>query len=250
MKKTIITLMALSCLSPDCIASDIVYTSTTIGAGSPSGGFEAMAFEMNLNGTAFTTTSSPDSKLFTKLVQLESITLNVGTASVTYKDYQYSLVVTDTDFNIVGWSTTVSDRQGEYTWNFVSDSSSTPLTLDTTKNYLVFADTKTSFISGDKLTYTGEFMRFSNTGVINCGDGKVDIAGSTSGSYSGLQFITLNKNDSNAYTGYSYKSAATGDPFDQYIPNVTIVTKAFPEPTTATLSLLALAGLAARRRRR
>lgn len=36
----------------------------------------------------------------------------------------------------------------------------------------------------------------------------------------------------------------------QYAPYVTIVTKSIPEPATATLSLLALCGLAARRRRK
>ena len=36
---------------------------------------------------------------------------------------------------------------------------------------------------------------------------------------------------------------------NQYVPAMSIVTKAIPEPATATLSLLALAGLAARRRR-
>jgi hypothetical protein len=35
-----------------------------------------------------------------------------------------------------------------------------------------------------------------------------------------------------------------------HAPNVTFVTKAIPEPTTATLSLLALCGLAMRRRRK
>lgn len=48
----------------------------------------------------------------------------------------------------------------------------------------------------------------------------------------------------------TYKGTGINSWEGMYIPKVTIATSAIPEPTTATLSLLALAGLAVRRRRR
>ena len=48
----------------------------------------------------------------------------------------------------------------------------------------------------------------------------------------------------------TYKGTGINDWEGMYIPKVTIATSSVPEPTTAALSLLALAGLAARRRRK
>ena len=85
-------------------------------------------------------------------------------------------------------------------------------------------------------------MEWGTNAVINYGNGALDFDGSTGSGKTGLQF--LNGNDIN-------QEGST-----QYAPNVTFVTTnvpstpAVPEPATATLSLLALAGLAARRRRK
>ena len=243
MKKTLIALVALAGLAT---ATEYV---TTNSAGTATGGFEAKGFAIRLDGTAFTTTSSDSNYTLPEQVILEEITLNLRVSSGWAKDGVLSLVITDTSFNVIAWSNELSAGAGEFTWTFGSDT--TPVTLNTSKDYLILADSSTSFTPGAQLIKNNKIINFSSTGVMDYTDGKVDYDGSTAGSYSGLQFITVaDPGDNNPYTSYNYVSTANNNPFDQFVPNISIVTKSIPEPTTATLSLLALAGLAARRRRK
>ena len=69
--------------------------------------------------------------------------------------------------------------------------------------------------------------------------------------------LTNKESDGNAYTyanipsGWGTYTNGTANGWqDMLLPVVTVTTSSVPEPTTATLSLLALAGLAARRRRK
>ncbi len=247
MKKTLVALVALAGI---LFAEDTKVTYTTTNAvGSESGGFQAKGFILDFQGSALTTTASPNGTAFNGLVQLDSISLNTGSAGSWAADGKFSLVITDTDFNIIGWSTTVSTADTEsYKWSFVAGTNNEAVTLDTSKDYLVLADSMISFTAGNTLIKNNKVMRFSSTGVMDYETGKVDFDGSTEGSYSGLQFITVaDPGDNNAYTSYTVGNT---DAFNRYVPNVSIVTsKVIPEPATATLSLLALAGLCARRRR-
>lgn len=244
MKKTIIALLALAGVAV-AQGADVTFT-TTNSLTEATGGYGAKGFLLNLNGTALTTTSNPGGTALKGLVQLESMTLHTGSADGWANNGIFSLVITDTDFSIVGWSTTLSTANTQnYTWNFVSGANNEAVVLDSTKDYLVLADSATSFTLGEALIKNNKFMRFSSTGVIDYGANKLDFNSTTDDVYSGLEFVTVtDPGDGNAYASYALNQSA------QYAPNVTIVTKLVPEPTTATLSLLALAGLAARRRRK
>ena len=76
-------------------------------------------------------------------------------------------------------------------------------------------------------------------------DHTVALAGSTAGTWSGVDtFDTTNWGN---VGGDGYKNAGTNA---APLVSLNVTTAPIPEPTTATLSLLALAGLAARRRRK
>lgn len=76
-------------------------------------------------------------------------------------------------------------------------------------------------------------------------DHTVALAGSTAGTWSGVDtFDTTNWGNLN---GQGYTNAGTNA---APLVSLNVTTAPIPEPTTATLSLLALAGLAARRRRK
>ena len=237
MKKTIIALLSLAAIAIADEATDVLYTSTSNGTAA--GGYEAKGFAFNLSGTALTTTSTPSSYDFSDSVTLSSISLTVrdvkGNTSED-KDGKHIIVITDSALTIQGWSSnesdTATDAEGySFTWNFAN------VTLDTDTTYYAIAyDANVPLTLGTTLSQVNEVMQFGNNGVSNYGANGLSFDGASTGK-TGLMFLNAG--------GYALNTAQT-----QYAPNVTIVTKMIPEPTTATLSLLALAGLAARRRRK
>ena len=244
MKKTLIALMVLGGLAMGA-DTEVTYTVTNSGA-TIVNNLEAKGLMLNFNGTALTTTSNPIGAELSRWVELDSITLITGQSNNNNaaKDGAFSLVVTDKNFNILGWSTTTSTDNTTHTFNFIAGSDNAAVVLDTTQDYLIFADTSTSFTQGATYTHSGEWMRLGTGGVVDYGDYNIVFSSTESGKYTGLSFIGIN-NDGTLDTGVGPNGA-----FDQYGPVITIgLTKTVPEPTTATLSLLALAGLAARRRR-
>ena len=237
MKKTLITLLALAGAAMADEATDVLYTSTSNGTAA--GGYEAKGFAFNLSGSALTTTSTPSSYDFSDSVTLSSISLTVRDVKENGSedlDGKYIIVITDSALKIQGWSSNVSDTatddQGySFTWNFAD------VTLDTDTTYYAIAyDANVSLTKDTTLSQVGEVMQFGDNGVSDYGANGLSFDGASTGK-TGLMF--LNKNS------YAINTAQT-----QYAPNVTIVTKMIPEPTTATLSLLALCGLAMRRRRK
>ena len=241
MKKTLIALMALT---GGAMAMDTVFT-TTNSKDSATGGYEADGFAFNLSGTAFTTTSNPVGEEIGDEVQLVSMSLQTRNSNSTGKYGKYYLVLTDTNFNVLACSneqsTPCADESTFFTWTFGSDSK--PITISTSGDYFVIAQ-KDAVSVNTTLVVDGEGMNLNSKGVINYGGGSLDFGGLNS-KLSGLQFIQISDSDNDSYYDtYDFNKS------NQYAPNVTIVTKAIPEPATATLSLLALAGLAARRRRK
>lgn len=222
---------------------------TTNSATETNSSYVCKGFIFNLNGSAFSTTSTPSGSAIEGMVELTSITLNTGTATgygSWAKDGKNSLVITDTDFSIIGWSTALSTASTtDYTWYFVSGADNAPVILDSSKDYLVLADSSTSFTKGTTLIQNNKVISLGADGVSDYGEGNLDFSSTSTDKYSGLQFVNVaDPGANNPYESYTINNST------QYAPNVTFVTKAIPEPTTATLSLLALAGLAARRRRK
>ena len=93
-------------------------------------------------------------------------------------------------------------------------------------------------------TYTVLSVIDSAGTITNIGAAAVD----TGVTYSSISSSLVNKNSA-VSEAYFYTGAWTADSLKQLTAS-TLQAKLVPEPTTATLSLLALAGLAARRRRR
>lgn len=160
--------------------------------------------------------------------ELESITLSCSSAGGSYatsaKIAVFERQGRDEAGYFVGLSNATTHSTGDITYDF-SDS----ITLDTTKQYqflFVNADTEASIFATDAINQsvfeqvatTSRFDRYNPDGDLPSGDG---IIFNTSFSSWGGQNIA-----------------------------VVTLTGTVPEPTTATLSLLALAGLAARRRRK
>jgi hypothetical protein len=114
------------------------------------------------------------------------------------------------------------------------------LTLDTMENSLVTFHT-TPDVSFDAFTGESQLVLFSGVNSVYFG---YDDVTATSGS--GSIYYTL---ASRYLTGSEFINDNTLLVYDS-VAGVIYLQQAVPEPTTATLSLLALAGLVARRRRK
>ena len=239
MKKSIIILIALAGAA---LASDTTYTTTPDQFTANKNYGTTYGFAFNLSGSVWKTTSNPEGITLGEEVELTSISYIARVESSTEyrKNGYYAIVITDMDNTILGWSTNAAIGQNNelFTWTFED------LVLNTETSYKAIAYDSEAITLTKDTTFTlsstaadNKYMMQGTNGVATYSNGTLDFDGSTTGSKSGLQYL---KGDSlNINTGQT-----------QHAPNVTFVTKAIPEPTTATLSLLALCGLAMRRRRK
>ncbi len=213
MKKTLITLAALAMAS----VASADYASNVFSA----------------NGSGSGSTTNAGEVVFTFHIELTDTIGSAGTilayynggASDTPSQNTYLLTAgaSGTYTLTIGRSNSTTDATG-LTWGNGSPVSITGILAST--------------------TYTLTDKMPSNSGVDNgrqitlSADGKEDLV-------SGLY-------DGNMYSSVLTGSLTTGFNTDFAVPTVTpdTPTESVPEPTTATLSLLALAGLAARRRRK
>ena len=222
MKKTLITLLAFCGVT--MAASDF---SSSITTGTTTGNGNYYGFTLSLTDTFVNTTfTNQDYLELPQLLQLDAITLYTRTDSVSIQRtpylaiYEYSEDGTTGTF--VGISTNNPDAKvanTEFTFNF-SD-----VTLSSTKQYQMLFVNSTS-----TATNVDTYDEYKEHGVNVC--------------ISVLQQSSLPSGDA------LYKGTDISSKEGTYLPKLTITTSAVPEPATATLSLLALAGLAARRRRR
>lgn len=218
MKKTLIALMALAGVAMAdsatlTVAGDV--TGQEIGYGfiiSPTDSFVEYSGEKLL-----------------EMFQLESVTLPCSATGGTYassaKLAVFERAGSDAAGYFVGISGATTHSTGDVVYSF-----SEALTLDTTKQYqflFVSADTEASAFS---TTVTNQ-EAFAAVAVASRFD-RCDPAGS------------LPKGD-----GVIYNNSFS-DWAGQNMAKATLNGQSIPEPATATLSLLALAGLAARRRRK
>ena len=227
MKKSLITtalLAAMTMLSP--VMADDEFTVTT-GDGYAQNRGNYYGFTVSMMDTFLDATSTSGSALasFDEVV-LNSLSLQQrtqGTPSghtVYLAVYEYSAdATTGTFVGVSSNSVTDNATDGWSTFNF------TDVTIDPNKQYqYVFVTTNdagslTSFADYQNNSSQFGFEMSNIAKRIPTGDGV----------YTG--------NDLNSWEGF-------------YMPNVEVSLSATPEPTTATLSLLALAGLCARRRRK
>ena len=217
MKKTLITLMALaSCAMGATISTTPEYTNNEGG---------------NYCGVAFTLGSlDPARATIVDGVELEPV---VGLFSISLTERNNGsnipvdrvLYVTDANNVLLGSSSLYTKAEGSDVAVFNFGNSITLNTTDTYYAYLNTADTVAGWTVGETVA-AGQFYSSALAAV-----GGNSLTAATASSW-GL----LNAQKNLASTGFA--------------PVMSIETTIIPEPATATLSLLALAGLAARRRRK
>lgn len=240
MKKTMIALIALAGAA---MATEQLDSFAQI-ANNNQGGFVGFTFKLS---DAWLTSSSTETEDYSAF-ELTSITLQA--AETWYRLYDANndsgLVVLNSSNAVVGkstWDPTIGskvDNSYSLTYSFLStygegDTSTTAstLTLDLDAGYTVLIyGNKSAFDNlsvGTTITTFSGSQNPSETAPIVAGGLRIDY-------------------DANGTSGVMLNNAGSTDV--TALPVVSFNGKLVPEPTTATLSLLALAGLAARRRRR
>lgn len=243
MKKTIIALMALAC---SATADSVDFTSVTIH--NNLGGFGGVDFSLSEDSWLSPSSDASWDYSAVKAVTLDSITLSMyGT--------WYTANNMTTGFGIGIYEKTVT---GDSTvWTLVGKSDWLSHTSDSYQATTEINVQGSVTLSTDK-TYTMAFHAGQNYLTnLEIGSTRNSMAGATE--WKGSQ----PSSDTDILAAVGLRGEATDStglvqmykPGDQGIqtgwtPNIVLsVTPIIPEPATATLSLLALAGLAARRRR-
>ena len=214
--------MALAGLA---MGSDFTSSITTGNGTVGNGNYYGCTFELRDAFVATTPTLSTEPTIHVHLT-LDSITFYTRTSGTQESRTAYLALYEYTADNTTGAFVALSSNavtanalNSEITFNFED------VIIDTTKQYqMLFVD------SSSTAENVASFEGYKNHGV------SVGI--------NVLQQGSLTSGDG------TYKGTGINSWEGNYIPKVTVKTSNIPEPTTATLSLLALAGLAARRRRR
>jgi hypothetical protein len=243
MKKTLIALMALAGVA---LAETATFTSTS--STDKLGGFGGFDFSVAENGWMTSTTMNYDEY---NAVTLDNITLSLYNTWYTNNNmktgfgigiYKKSTVGEATTWTLVGktdWFThTAAAYDGSHT--FTVDGT---VTLDTDSTYTVAFFAGKDYLAGLEIGSTRNSMTGANEWKNNTHPGADTDA---------LAAVGLRGVASDATNSVILYQPGTNGPKTGWTPNVTLATTPvlIPEPTTATLSLLALAGLAARRRRK
>ena len=219
MKKTLIALMALAGLA----AAETYTASTPAKSGTGAQG-NYYGFTLTFDNSTYLTTNVPsDTELNLDSITLQSRSDNSTATAMKVAVYKYE--GDNTTGTFLGTSvTTLADVANDTTYTLTFED----ITVNSSDRYqflFVQADT-----TEDLTTFDGYKAAAMSWGTSVTNSFSANIPGG---------WGTYKSNGINSWEG-------------QYIPvtTVTLSTPAVPEPTTATLSLLALAGLAARRRRK
>ena len=219
MKKTLIALMALAGLA----AAETYTASTPAKSGTGAQG-NYYGFTLTFDNSTYLTTNVPaDTELNLDSITLQSRSDNSTATAMKVAVYKYEGDSTTGTF--LGTSvTTLADVANDTTYTLTFED----ITVNSSDRYqflFVQADT-----TEDLTTFAGYQAAAMSWGTSVTNSFGASIPGGWG----------------------TYKSSGINSWEGQYIPvtTVTLSTPAVPEPTTATLSLLALAGLAARRRRK
>ena len=234
MKKTLIALMALAGVA---MANEWTFSSTMLGDSSKE--TTVHGFTFNLSSELITGETAVST--LPETVYLTSLTMQERAVAGTQRNV--GLLVLDTSNTILGWSnelcsTSESTNIADNTFTF------TNLLLDTNTTYRFVTVSNVSNLTssyigytyayGKDATYTSNAEAKTLTGGLTSADVAVDVHSNTD--------YNLNYTTSESF-------ASVNGSWSPILTSVK-VTDSIPEPATATLSLLALAGLAARRRRK
>ncbi len=244
MKKTIA--LALLCLGAAATASAASYHYSTVATGNDNSTLHGFTFKLSTDDlTASAGSDSPATNTLTGTYVMDSITVK-GSTSQGGANVTYGLVVVDASNTVLGISdvkTSASNRSLTFTLSAAGGGS---LTLDAATSYRFLT------VSEDVINYV------TQAGMTYAAGGTTATAATLSGTTisKGLKAPGMRVNSGAAASDdFRLISGSNGTSTMNYfvvIDDISIspVTAAVPEPATATLSLLALAGLAARRRRK
>lgn len=238
MKKTLISLLALAGLAvaettlPE-VDTVITYTSD-LGTGSENGGgYQGVIFTLNPINDTGRFEYDLGNYTMPSVLELTSITITGRTG---YSNSDLQMVVID-----------------DNTKKIVGISSGTAQGFDSTDSDMTFTfsgvelSTKASSAT-NSMWYRAFFVKSTTAESLTLG-GTVSNANATS-----VNLMAQGPGYSTTGNGggadWGFVNVSSGVQSTDYVPVMTITTKVIPEPATATLSLLALAGLAARRRRK
>ncbi|MBQ8478952.1 MAG: PEP-CTERM sorting domain-containing protein [Akkermansia sp.] len=221
MKKTLITLLATAA----CVMGADEWTLSTTDAysGNQGGSYTGVAFTLSATDTQRFTV---EGGTLDELATLCSITI---TERGGYDWEDRVLYITDANNVYLGASSTFTKQEGSNDAVFTFDDSITLNTANTYYAYFWKPSDKAyeSWVAGETVIGSGKYYS------VHCA--------AVGGSYTGANASNwglMNGQKSLASTGFAP------------VMTIEVSSLSVPEPTTATLSLLALAGLAARRRRR
>lgn len=239
MKKTFIALLALNGLALGAVSEYVdtpltLQTNFAVGSTSAGDGYSGISFTVQDSTDRYVTTPDVAGGSLASTYTLDSIAIQFRNNSATDKIGDgLALVITDTSRQVLGISSTATAFASSYTLdnysntiNFV-DVSFTDLTLSKGTEYFAFY-VASADLTGIGVGDTLEAASVASVNLMAQGTGFT----SPSSDFSFLQGVGA------ASTNYTPVGAI-------HITAGVLI----PEPATATLSLLALAGLAARRRR-
>lgn len=236
MKKTLIAILALSGLAMAEQELTWSFGTTAYEQSNNGGSYSGVAFKLSTGSDRYTSdVFAFDQISSATLTSIQILSRNNNDTDI---PVTLSLIVVDGDGALLGVSSshthTAAQMNGlQYTRSistFSFDTEEAPITLSTNTNYYAY------FVTEEKADeLTNDFVLTSD----NYGQ---TVTSATLFAYQGKNPYT----DSAANWGLQngFKSVASAG----FVPNMK-VNVTVPEPATATLSLLALAGLAARRRR-
>ena len=248
MKKTIIALLALA----GCTFAK-EYTLTSIFENDKNYNVNSHGFYLNLSEHVKFTDVSITETLPANIV-LKSFDLQFGTTDH-HNGNKFQLIVLDhATSKVLGYSSTIGTVSNGVTetYEFVAADGTSPLTLSstTTYRYLTVSEGVVDTISADT----------SKNYTYNAGSGAISVNGTTITGGLAKIYSRGYADSENSYEDCLYVFGANGTntgtvnsnniAYNVHVVPSSIKVATVPEPTTATLSLLALAGLAARRRRK
>ena len=231
MKKTIITLLTLAGVA---MGETYVYDAAMIGTKDKAA---VHGFTFTLNNAAIT--PELGSLTTSQITDFELLSLTLGDRADGTNKNTYGLLVLTSSNVILGKSneTSTSSNGADEVFTF------TGLTLNAATTYR-FVTVDTTLFTADCI---GKTYGYGNAATLTL----------TDATYTGglkAPGVAVDLHGNTPTTGLNFTSSATfvseQSTWSPILTDIKISVPAVPEPTTATLSLLALAGLAGRRRRK